>query len=205
VLDIRLPDMDGWEVLSALKADPSTAPVPVVVVSMLDERGRGFALGAAEYLVKPVNRDDVLAALARVAAFPHGGTLLAIDDDPLAVDLVKAVLQPAGWAVLVATDGEAGVALARSHRPAAVLLDLLMPGLDGFAVVEALRTDPVTAAIPVVVLTAKTLTPADKERLRGRISYVAHKGDFDPARLVDLVRRATGATRTPASSPVDRP
>jgi signal transduction histidine kinase/DNA-binding response OmpR family regulator len=206
VLDIRLPDMDGWEVLATLKADPSTAPVPVVVVSMLDERGRGFALGAAEYLVKPVTRDEVLSALARVGAFPHGGTLLAIDDDPLAIDLVKAVLQPAGWTVLVATDGTAGIAMARSRRPAVVLLDLLMPGLDGFAVVEALRTDPVTAAIPVIVLTAKTLSREDRERLRGRISYVAQKGDFDPARLVDLVRRATGTpTGAPTGSPAERP
>lgn len=83
------------------------------------------------------------------------------------------------------------MALARSRRPAVILLDLLMPGLDGFGVVEALRTDPETAAIPIVVLTAKTLSSAEKDRLRGRISYVAQKGEFDPARLVDLVRRAT--------------
>ena len=203
MLDIRLPDMDGWDVLAALKADPATAAVPVVVVSMLDERGKGFALGAAEYLVKPVNRDDVLSALDRVGAFPHGGTLLAIDDDPLAVDLVKAVLQPAGWTVLVATDGDDGhragpVAPAggRPPRPA-------MPGLDGFAVVEALRADPATAAIPIVVLTAKTLTEAERDRLRGRISYIARKGDFDPARA--------GRSRPPArpgpsaTLPADRP
>jgi signal transduction histidine kinase/DNA-binding response OmpR family regulator len=201
VLDIRLPHLDGWDVLAALKADPATATVPVVVVSMVDERGKGFALGAAEYLIKPVNRDDVLSALDRVGAFPPGGTLLAIDDDPLAVDLVKAVLRPAGWTVLVATDGDEGIALARSHRPAAVLLDLLMPGLDGFAVVEALRADAVTAAIPIVVLTAKTLTAAERDRLRGRISYIARKGDFDPARLVDLVRRATGTSAFPADRP----
>ncbi|HEX2362842.1 MAG TPA: response regulator [Jiangellaceae bacterium] len=192
VLDIRLPDIDGWELLTTLKADPATAAVPVIVVSMLDERGKGFALGAAEYLVKPVNREDVLSALGRVGALPDGGTLLAIDDDPLAVELVRAILQPAGWSVLSAGDGEAGVALARSRRPAAILLDLLMPGLDGFGVVEALRMDPETAAIPIVVLTAKTLSSAERDRLRGRISYVAQKGDFDPARLVDLVRRATG-------------
>ena len=202
VLDIRLPDLDGWDVLATLKADPSTVAVPVVVVSMLDERGKGFALGADEYLVKPVSREDVLSALARVRAVPERGTLLAIDDDPQAVELVKAVLQPAGWTVVSATDGAAGIALARAWRPAAILLDLLMPGIDGFEVVEVLRTDPETSAIPIVVLTAKAMTASERNRLRGRISYVAQKGDFSPAVLVDLVRRAT-SNHLP--SPVDRP
>jgi signal transduction histidine kinase/DNA-binding response OmpR family regulator len=199
VLDIRLPDMDGWEVLTALKADPVTVEIPVVVVSMLDERGTGFALGAAEYLVKPVSREHVLAALARVGVLPEAGTLLVIDDDPLALELVTAVLEPRGWTVLSAGDGETGTAMARSHRPSVVLLDLLMPGMDGFAVAEALRSDTATRAIPIVVLTAKTLTRADKDRLRGRISYVAQKSEFDPAVLISLVTRATGATVTAGS------
>ncbi len=199
VLDIRLPDMDGWDVLTALKADPVTAEIPVVVVSMLDERGTGFALGAAEYLVKPVSREHVLAALARVGVLPEAGTLLVIDDDPLALELVTAVLEPRGWTVLSAGDGETGTAMARSHRPSVVLLDLLMPGMDGFAVAEALRSDTATRAIPIVVLTAKTLTRADKDRLRGRISYVAQKSEFDPAVLISLVTRATGATVTSGS------
>jgi CheY-like chemotaxis protein len=202
VLDIHLPDLNGWDVLAALKADPSTVAVPVVVVSIVDERGRGFALGADEYLVKPVSRDDVLSALARVRALPDRGTLLAIDDDPLSVELVKAVLQPAGWTVLTAADGATGIVLARSRKPTAILLDLLMPGIDGLTVVEVLRADPETANIPIVVLTAKALSPSDKERLTGRISYVAQKGDFDQAHLVDLVRRAAA---NHLASPADRP
>jgi signal transduction histidine kinase/DNA-binding response OmpR family regulator len=202
VLDIRLPDMDGWEVLTALKADPVTAEIPVVVVSMLDERGMGFALGAAEYLVKPVSREHVLAALSRVGVLPEAGTLLVIDDDPLALELVTAVLEPRGWTVLSAGDGETGTAMARSHQPSVVLLDLLMPGMDGFAVAEALRSDSATRAIPIVVLTSKTLTPADRDRLRGRISYVAQKNEFDPAVLVGLVTRATGATVVSGSEPM---
>jgi signal transduction histidine kinase/CheY-like chemotaxis protein len=197
VLDIRLPGMDGWEVLAALKADARTASTPVVVVSILDEPGRGFAVGAAEYLVKPVSREDILAALTRVGVLPEvSRTLLTIDDDPLAVELVKAVLQPEGWTVLSATDGQVGIAMARSQRPSAVLLDLLMPGTDGFAVLEALRTDPVTMSIPIIVLTAKTLTRDDRDRLRGRIWDVAQKDDFKPAVLVDLVRRAAAHARS---------
>jgi signal transduction histidine kinase/DNA-binding response OmpR family regulator len=202
VLDIRLPDLDGWEVLGALKGDTSTVAVPVVIVSIMDERGRGFALGADEYLVKPVSRDDVLSALARVQALPERGTLLAIDDDPHAVELVKAVLQPAGWTVLSATDGAEGIANARSLRPSAILLDLLMPGIDGFAVVDALRAAPETSDIPIVVLTAKALSSEERDRLRGRISYVAQKADFNPAQLVDLVRRATA---NHLAAPADRP
>ena len=202
VLDIHLPDLEGWDVLAALKADPSTVAVPVVVVSIVDERGRGFALGADEYLVKPVSRDDMLSALARVRALPEHGTLLAIDDDPLSVELVRAVLQPAGWTVVTAADGATGIVLARSRKPTAILLDLLMPGIDGLTVVEVLRADPATAKIPIVVLTAKALSPADKERLKGRISYVAQKGDLDQALLVDLVRRAAA---NHLASPADRP
>jgi CheY-like chemotaxis protein len=190
--------MDGWDVLATLKADPATAPIPVVVVSMVDERGRGFALGAAEYLVKPVSRDDVLSALTRVTVLPDSNrTLLAIDDDPLVIELVKAVLEPEGWQVLGAADGETGVALARSRQPAVVLLDLLLPGMDGFEIAAALHDDSTTQQIPIIVLTSMTMTRADKERLQGRISYVAQKGNFDPALLVDLVHRTTEA---PAAS-----
>ena len=107
---------------------------------MVDERGRGFALGAADYLVKPVSRSDVVAALTSVNVLPGAErTLLAIDDDPLAVELVKAVFESEGWTVLTATDGEEGITIARSRRPSVVVLDLLMPGVDGFAVLEALE------------------------------------------------------------------
>jgi CheY-like chemotaxis protein len=202
VLDIRLPGgMDGWDVLAAIKADPTTARVPVVVVSMVDERGRGFALGAADYLVKPVSREDVVAALTSVNVLPGSErTLLAIDDDPLAVELVKAVFETEGWTVLTATDGEEGITIARSRRPSVVVLDLLMPGVDGFAVLEALRSDPTTRATPVVVLTAKTMTREDRERLSGQISYIAEKGGFDPAVLVELVRRAAQMRSTSGSA-----
>ena len=164
---------------------------------MIDERGKGFALGAAEYLVKPVARTDVLAALRRCVDAP--GTrrkVLVIDDDPRAIELLEATLANEGFAVLTAGDGERGVALAGSERPAVILLDLLMPGVDGFSVVEQLRADPATAAIPIVVLTSKTMTAADKRRLNGQISYLARKGEFDRAALVELVGRLS---RTPSS------
>ena len=192
ILDILLPGIDGWDVLAQLKEDPTTAPIPVIVVSMLDERGRGFALGAAEYLVKPVGKDQLLAALYRTAALPGGKrTVVAIDDDPVAVELVRAALEPEGWTVLGAATGQEGIDLTRGQLPSVVLLDLLMPGMDGFEVVEALRGDPATASVPVVILTSKSMTPRDKERLRGRISYVARKAEFDLSDLPRLLRRAS--------------
>jgi signal transduction histidine kinase/CheY-like chemotaxis protein len=200
VLDILLPGVDGWEVLAQLKADPRTAQVPVIVVSMLDERGRGFALGAAEYLVKPVSKEQLLAALYRAAAMPEQPhTVVAIDDDPLAVELVRASLEPEGWTVLGAATGQEGLALIRERQPSAVLLDLLMPGMDGFEVVEALRADPDTKSVPVVILTSKSMTQQDKERLQGRITYVAHKTEFDLSGLGGLLRWASTSRQSPAS------
>ena len=200
ILDILLPGIDGWEVLAQLKADPGTAAIPVIVVSMLDERGRGFALGAAEYLVKPVGKDQLLAALYRAAAMPERKhTVLAIDDDPLAIELVRASLEPEGWTVLGAATGQEGLALIRERQPSAVLLDLLVPDMDGFEVVEALRADPDTKSVPVVILTSKSMTQQDKERLQGRITYVARKTEFDLSGLAGLVRWASTSRQSPAS------
>jgi signal transduction histidine kinase/DNA-binding response OmpR family regulator len=202
VLDILLPGIDGWEVLARLKADPGTAAIPVIVVSMLDERGRGFALGAAEYLVKPVGKDQLMAALYRAAAMPERKrTVVAIDDDPLAIELVRASLEPEGWTVLGAATGQEGLALIRERQPSAVLLDLLMPGMDGFEVVEALRADPDTRTIPVVILTSKSMTQQDKERLQGRITYVARKTEFDLSGLAGLLRWASTSRQSPATEP----
>jgi signal transduction histidine kinase/DNA-binding response OmpR family regulator len=190
VLDIILPRLDGWDLLAAVKADPDVAEIPVIIVSMLDERGKGFALGAAEYLVKPIARDDVLAAVERcLHAGGTTGRVLAIDDDPRALELMRAVLEPAGYKVLAASTGEEGVAIARTEGPDVVLLDLLMPGMDGFTVVDRLRADPATAEIPIVVLTSKTMTPEDKRRLNGEISYLAQKSEFDRGALIRLVEQ----------------
>jgi signal transduction histidine kinase/CheY-like chemotaxis protein len=200
ILDILLPGIDGWEVLAQLKADPATAAIPVVVVSMLDERGRGFALGAAEYLVKPVSKEQLLAALYRAAAMPEQKhTVVAIDDDPLAIELVRASLEPEGWTVLGATTGQEGLALIREQQPSAVLLDLLMPGMDGFEVVEALRADPDTKSVPVVILTSKSMTQQDKDRLQGRITYVARKTEFSLSGLAGLLRWASTRRQPPVS------
>jgi CheY-like chemotaxis protein len=170
----------------------------VVIVSMIDEQGAGFALGAADYLVKPVDRESLLDALARcVAPRRDRRTLVAIDDDPVDLDLLEAVLAPEGWEVLRAGGGEEGLRLVRRVRPAVVVLDLLMPEVDGFEVVEQLRADPAVSDVPIVVLTSKDMTRADHERLAGQISYLAQKGALPKAELVDLVDRLVGGKDDP--------
>jgi CheY-like chemotaxis protein len=125
--------------------------------------------------------------------------VVAIDDDSLAIELVRASLEPEGWTVLGAATGQEGLALVREQQPCAVLLDLLMPGMDGFEVVEALRADPDTKSVPVVILTSKSMTQQDKERLQGRITYVARKAEFDLSGLAGLVRWASTSRQSPAS------
>ncbi len=192
-LDISLPRLDGWDFLTQIKGDSSTADIPVIVVSMLDERGKGFALGAADYLVKPVNRDELLATLRRFTADGEGPNapfkVLAIDDDPLALELIEAILHPEGFTVLRATGGEEGLMKAQSERPALIILDLLMPEMDGFTVAERLRGNPATAEIPIVVLTSKSISQEEKERLNSHISHLARKAEFSRVEFVELVRR----------------
>jgi CheY-like chemotaxis protein len=193
ILDILLPGLDGWTVLGRLKASPETARLPVVVVTMLDERGKGFALGASEYLVKPVGRDQVLDALARcVPPERDRVTVVVIGDDPDVV-VIDSVLAPEGYRVIKAPGGQAALELVRTERPAVVLVDLLMPGVDGFSLVERLRADTECGEIPIVVVTTEEMTSAERERLAGQISYLARESAFDEEQLVGLVDRLAAA------------
>jgi signal transduction histidine kinase/DNA-binding response OmpR family regulator len=200
ILDIKLPGMSGWEVLHAVKSDPDIAGTPVVVVSVLPERGKGFALGAADYLVKPVDREELIHSVRRVVAAAtsraEGRTIVVVDDDPMALELIRVTLEPQGWDVRVCERGADAVRLVTATRPSVVLVDLLMPETDGFAVIDALAGRPETADIPIVVLTAKSLEPADRERLDGRIAFVASKSALDLDVLAQrLVRVSRPASR----------
>jgi signal transduction histidine kinase/DNA-binding response OmpR family regulator len=204
ILDIHLPGISGWDVLAQLKADPATASVPVVVVSVEPERSRGFALGAAEYLVKPVPGEQLLAAVDRALSQSRqpvaaGGpddalSVVVVDDDPLALKLVQSTLEPRGWVVHPCSRGADAAALVRHVAPSVVIMDLLMPEVDGFAVIDELRSDARTSGPPIVVLTAKSLTPRDRERLEGRIAFVAQKAGLD---LPGLAQRLAAVAAVP--------
>jgi CheY-like chemotaxis protein len=175
--------MSGWEVLASMKTDSDIAGTPVLIVSVLPERGRGFALGAADYLVKPVNKDELISSVRRLVATAtnqvQGRSIVVVDDDPMALELVRVTLEPQGWDVKVCSRGADAVELISSTLPSVVLVDLLMPEIDGFAVVDALATRPETADIPIVVLTSMSLRAEDRQRLEGRIAFVASKSSLD--------------------------
>jgi len=197
VLDIILPGMDGWDMLAQLKEKPETRHIPVVIVSITDETRRGFALGAAQVLVKPVSQEDLLAALA-AAGLDEPSTdvrVMVVDDDPKAVTLISKHLQFAGYTPVAAFGGQEALELARHHPPDIVVLDLMMPNVSGFDVVRHLRAAPQTAEIPIIVLTAKLLTMDDRVQLQGRVQQVMEKSAFEASNLLAEVKRSLARKR----------
>jgi signal transduction histidine kinase/DNA-binding response OmpR family regulator len=180
LLDVLVPRLDGWEVLRRLKADPTMDGVPVVMVTVVDEREVGLALGAVDYLVKPVQRDALLACLSRLgldtASPGRPSTILTVDDEPAALDLIDGYLAGSGIDIVRADGGRAAVDIARERDIDLVICDLLMPDLDGFGVVAELKADASTASIPILICTAHDLSPEEKTRLHGQILGIVSKG-----------------------------
>ena len=195
-LDILLPDSDGWQVLSRLKHDPATSAIPVIVVSIVDEPGIGIALGALDYFVKPVDTKllaDRLQSVRDGLAAKRKVSVLVIDDEPSNRDWVAGVLQPAGFDVILASGGREGIELARSRRPDLVLLDLMMPEVNGFEVVGALRSEAATRDTPIMVLTAKDLTRRERSNLEGEVATVLSRTSTGSADLLGVLHRAAGS------------
>jgi adenylate cyclase len=188
VLDILMPHKDGWQVLHELKAEPSTRDIPVIVLSIIDQKDLGYRLGAFDYLLKPFEREALVATLARIAAPPC--RVLVVDDDPLVVDLVRQLLEPQGWDVAAAADGREALAALALRRPDVMLLDLLMPRLDGFAVIEQLEGNPAWRDVPVIVLTAKALEAEERALLQRKVLAVIEKRGLERAELLAELRRA---------------
>jgi adenylate cyclase len=177
-LDIMMPDLDGWTVLAAIKGDPDLVDLPVVLMTIVDEKNRGYALGAADYLVKPVDRQkliDVLHALCGSA----GRRLLMVDDDDLERRQMRTALEQQGWTVTEASDGRDALARLSEGRPDLIILDLMMPEMDGFEFLEEMRRKDEWRGIPVVVVTARDLTDADRNRLNGGVERIIQKTDRD--------------------------
>jgi PAS domain S-box-containing protein len=200
-LDIALPKMDGWDFLTRIKNVPALRHVPVVIISILPDFTRGFALGAAAVMQKPVTRKELYDSLAQLGLFLHVDgqalTALVVDDDPQAVELVAVRLAAIGANVLRAHGGQEAIDIARAQLPGLIVLDLMMPTVNGFDVVEALREHADTARIPIIVMTAKRITADDHQRLDGTVATIMEKGQFDRARFTTEVRRAMSG-RQPA-------
>ena len=193
-LDVMMPGMDGWEVLAALKEDPETADIPVIVVSIVDERGLGFSLGAADYLTKPLDFSRLSSVLNRHAKVGLGRRVLIVEDDQATQELLQKRLTKEGWQVVAAGNGREALERLIQGPPDLVLLDLMMPEMDGFEFLEAFRKQPGCARTTVVVMTAKILTPADHQRLRGQVAQVVAKANLSPEMLAAEIRSALGKT-----------
>jgi signal transduction histidine kinase/CheY-like chemotaxis protein len=182
-LDVMMPGMDGWSVLSVLKSDPLTAKIPVVMVTMLQDRQLGYALGAADFLTKPVDSEKLRDVLARHAGHP-AMPVLVVEDDPASREMLVRVLSKENFSVTEAENGSVALERIAERRPELILLDLMMPVMDGFEFLAVLGAEPELARIPVIVVTAKDLTPADRDILNGSVQQVFEKGAMDREKLL---------------------
>ncbi|HUI10443.1 MAG TPA: response regulator [Bacteroidota bacterium] len=181
-LDLLLPVKDGWEVLKELKRHPLCKHIPVIIVSIIDEKSLGFSLGAVEYFVKPVNRDELVQALDRVHILPrHAGdkaSVLIIDDDRAATDLIQVMLENEGFSVLKAFQGKEGVEVATRERPDLIILDLIMPETSGFNVAYQLKQIPATRGIPIIILTSMEIDEETHAQLGAYVAGLMSKSAF---------------------------
>lgn len=194
-LDILLPGEDGLAILGQLKGTPATKDIPVVVVSITDHRELGFSLGAIEWLVKPVQRTAFVEAVRQAIGPQSAGytpTVLVVDDERATVELLTETLTSQGFRALGAYDGREGIAAAVAHRPDAIVLDLIMPGLTGFDVVRELRDLPASRNIPILVFTAKELDASDRARLKNSVQAIVPKEGPATALLNELSRVCPG-------------
>ncbi|HXJ84144.1 MAG TPA: response regulator [Candidatus Methylomirabilis sp.] len=190
-LDVLLPDLDGWTVLAALKGDPTLADIPVMVVTIVDEKQRGYALGAAEYMVKPIDRERLTRALRSLCGV--GGHLLVIEDDDDTRAVMRQALAGDGWKVTEAENGRVALDRLARARPDAIVLDLVMPELDGFEFLAEFRRHAEWRGIPVLVVTAADLSAADRQRLNGAVERVIQKGGDSRDDLLREVAAAVAA------------
>jgi GAF domain-containing protein/CheY-like chemotaxis protein len=197
-LDVMMPGMDGWAVLSALKADPDLADIPVIMLTIVDDRNLGYALGASDYLTKPIDRERLVSVLDK---YRRDLPVLVVDDDAGVRQLLRRMLEPAGYTVVEAENGRVALQRVRDVVPSVVLLDLMMPEMDGFEFVTEFRRHEPWRAIPIVVITAKDLSGDDRERLNGYVQKILQKGahgrDDLLAEVRDLVERSLAVSRRP--------
>jgi len=186
-LDIIMPDLDGWEVLQKLKNNPETSHIPVIVISVSDDKQTSFALGAVGYVAKPINRQLLIREIRKLSPSPV--TIMVVDDNPIDRKQVHDILQLENLDDIQADSGMQCLEMLRYHQPDVLVLDLMMPDMDGFQVLEEIRKKPETRDLPVIVVTAKDLTAQDKEQLTGKVAAVLNKSVITPVKIYEEIRR----------------
>ncbi len=192
ILDILLPGRDTWTFLAALKSQDATKDIPILVVTTVADQQKGWALGADAYAIKPITREWLLGALQQRTGQPLWPRVLVIDDEEMARYIFKQFLAGAPYLVDEAAAGPEGVQRARSDRPQVIVLDLLMPGMDGYEVLRRLQADPVTQGIPVIIVTSRVLTPAEQAQLAGQTAAILTKGTLSRQTVQDALAAALG-------------
>jgi CheY-like chemotaxis protein len=192
-LDIMMPDLDGWSVLAALRQNPELADIPVIMVSIVDDKRRGIALGAAGYLTKPIDRERLHKLVRRFQSPTPPTHVLMVEDDALQRERMLGWLERPQWIVREAANGREALNVLREEKPDVILLDLMMPEMDGFEVVAALQKDACWREIPVIVITSLDLNAKDRERLNSGVQSVLVKEKFRPEDLVERIRRLVQA------------
>jgi CheY-like chemotaxis protein/anti-sigma regulatory factor (Ser/Thr protein kinase) len=187
-LDVMMPDMDGWSVLSALKDDAALSDIPVIMLTMVDDPERGFTLGAAEYATKPVDRERLSQILKKYTCTNPPCPVLLVEDDRASRVLTRSILEKEGWKVSEAENGRVALERMERERPSLILLDLMMPEMDGFEFVDRVRQHPEWRLIPIVVVTAKNLSAEERRRLGGSVETILHKASDSREALLDQVR-----------------
>ncbi|AFY71416.1 multi-sensor hybrid histidine kinase [Thalassoporum mexicanum PCC 7367] len=204
-LDVMMPHMDGWATLTALKADPSTASIPIIMLTMVSDKSMGYALGASDYLTKPINRDLLVATLNK---YRHGSlsdaeeeiaagilpsleelTVLIVDDEPDIREIFRRILNKENCQVLEAENGQVALDVIDQQTPDLIILDLMMPEMDGFQFIDTLRAQCRWPAIPILVTTAKEITEDDRQKLNGSVRKVLQKGAYSRQELLDEIMR----------------
>jgi len=192
-LDVMMPGMDGWSVLRLLKADPALHKIPVIMLTMIDDRTRGYSLGAVDYLTKPVDRELLHKTLNRYHCADKVCPVLLVEDDVTTRTLMAQTLEKAGWTVSEVGNGQEALDMMPDVQPRLILLDLMMPVMDGFGFLAAMRARPEWRHIPVIVITAKDLTAEDRARLAGNVEEVLEKTAYTREQLLEHVRDAVAA------------
>jgi CheY-like chemotaxis protein len=195
VLDVMMPAMDGWSVLTKLKGTPEVADIPVVMLTMVNNKEMGFSLGVDDYMLKPIDRADFVSVLRKYCE-PHETTILLVEDDVTTREMLRTSLEKEDYSVIEAGSGVEALAELAIQRPTLILLDLMMPEMDGFQFTAKVRAHPEWQDIPIVVMTAKDITSEDRARLDGKVSRILQKGACGREELLaEISGRIARATR----------